>query len=76
MAEVNTSHTASYWLYRINEMIIQYNILSDDKIEYSNILENVGEDINKAIEEYGRVQQLYIKFINENYIQRKEEKHI
>ncbi len=66
-------HSALYWKKRIEEMIIQYNLLSSKKMNFSIIEERIGNDLNRAIKEYVKTQNIYIKFIKENYIEPKNE---
>ncbi len=64
-----TCHTSIYWKKRIEEIVVQYNLLSKTKMNFSVIENRIGNDLERAIKEYIEIQRIYIKFIKENYIE-------
>ena len=73
MEAKKTCHSALYWKKRIEEIIVQYNLLSSKKMNFSVIEERIGNDFNRAVKEYVNIQNIYIKFIKENFIEPKNE---
>lgn len=66
-------HTALFWKRRIKEMITQYNIFSKEKIDYEVIEKRIGNDQEKAINEYKEMQRIYVKFIKKNFIEKRQQ---
>lgn len=71
MENKKTCHSCIYWKKRIEEIVIQYNLLSQEKINFSIIEKRIGNDFDKAIKEYVSIQNQYIKFVKENFFDQK-----
>lgn len=71
-----TSYSVMFWKRRIYDIVQQYNLLSEKKMNYEEIDVKIAEDINMAMSEYSRIRDVYCEFIKERFISKKRIKKV
>lgn len=68
-------HSVRYWLYQIKEIVELHNLLNqDNKLDFNQIEANIGDDLESAIKEYRRVQEIHVINVKEKFMRKGKRK--
>ena len=68
-------HSIRYWLYQIKEIVELNNLLNqDNKLNLEEIEANINDDLERAIMEYKRVQEIHVINIKERFMRKGKRK--
>lgn len=68
-------HSVRYWLYQIKEIVELHNLLNqDNKLDLNQIEANIGDDLESAIKEYRRVQEIHVNNVKEKFMRKGKRK--